>query len=89
MTIQAAIKACMTKRNLFGRPLSWQGTGSAIDLARRLDPQRARRIISFQSPNNLQGIDWNVDPQDLLGDWETITAEELAVEVCQKENPIV
>jgi hypothetical protein len=89
MTIQAVIKACMTKRNLFGRPVSWRGSGSAIDLACRLDSTRARRIISFHAPNNFQGSDWQVDPQEFLDDWETITAEELAAEVCQKESPVV
>jgi hypothetical protein len=89
MTIQAVIKACMTKRNLFGRPIAWRGTGSAVDLARRLDPQRARRIVSFRSPSNLQGTEWNVDPQEFLDEWETVTAEELAAEVCQNEDPAV
>lgn len=89
MTIQATIKACLTKRNLFGRPISWKGTGTAIDLARRLDSKRARKIVSFSSPNNVQGTDWNVDPQDFLDDWETVTAEDLAAEVCQKENPVL
>ena len=84
MTIQDAIKACLSKKDCFARPVSWKGTGEAIDLARRLDKSRARRIQSMQSPNNLIGCEWNVDPKDFLDDWEVLGADDLAQEVCQK-----
>jgi len=83
MTIQAAIKACLAKENRFGRPTSWKGSGSAIDLARRLDKNRARCLVSLNAPHNLLGSDWNVNPEDFLSDWEVVSAEDLANEACQ------
>lgn len=87
MTIQEATKACLTEKNLFGRPISWKGTGSAIDLACRLDKSKPRKVMSLQSPNRLLGSEWSVSPQDLLNDWEVVTTKELALEVCQIEKP--
>ncbi len=80
MTIQDAVKACLTKKDLFGRPVAWTDTGTAIDLACRLDKTRARKLISLSSPQNLLGSDWNPTPTEFLEDWEVVTAEKLAEE---------
>lgn len=86
MIIQDAIRACIVGRDLFGRPAAWKSTGTAIDLARRLDKTRIRQVVSLDSPHNLLGSDWNPAPGEFLGDWEVITAEELADETCQMEK---
>lgn len=86
MTIQDAIKACLTKKDLFGRPATWKGTATAIDIVCRLDKTRARKIISLSSPKNLLGQDWNPTPTEFLEDWETVTAETLADECCEIEK---
>jgi hypothetical protein len=86
VTIQDAIKACLTKKDNFGRPVAWKGTGTAIDLACRLDKARARKLISLNSPNNLLGSDWNPTPTEFLEDWEVVTADQLANECCEIEK---
>ena len=80
MRIQEAVKACSERDNLFGRPVSWKGAGKAIDLARRLDKTRVHKVTALQTSPNVIGEEWNVDPQDFLGRWEVITAEDLAKE---------
>jgi hypothetical protein len=87
MTIQEAIQQCLTKDDLFGRPASWQGSGSGLDLARRLDADRVRRVISLGTANNLLGAYWHPNPQEILADWETVTNHDLAVEVCKINDP--
>ena len=86
MTIQDAVKACLAKKNQFGRPVSWKNTGEGIDLARHLDKAQSRKMVSLNSPHNLLGTDWNPHPKEFLGDWEVVTAEEMADEVCQMEK---
>jgi len=86
VTIQVAIKACLAKRGHFGRPVAWKGTGLAIDLGRSLDTSKARQISPLGTSGGLVGSDWEVNPEDLLLDWEVVTNEDLAAEVCQKED---
>ncbi len=80
MTLRAVTKACLAKPGRFGRPISWQGSGQAVDLARRLDPSQVRKITTLRSPENLLGEEWKIDPQDLLGRWEVVTGKDLAEE---------
>ena len=86
MTIQDAIKACFTRGDKFGRPVSWRGTGAAIDLARRMYKADKVRRFTILREDILLGSDWDVDPAEFLMDWETVTREDLANEVCQKSE---
>ena len=80
MTIQATTKACLAKEGRYGRPVSWKGSGAAIDLSRRLDSCKARRVTPLGSNGALRGEDWDVNPEDFLTDWEIVTVEDLVCE---------
>ncbi len=86
MTIQATIKACLAKKGRYGRPVSWKGSGNAVDLGRRLDPCKARQITPLGSAGALRGESWDVNPEDFLADWEIVTVEDL---VCETETDAV
>jgi hypothetical protein len=86
MTIQDAIRLCLSQEGQFARPIGWKSTGTAIDIGRRLDKACARKIESLSSLGNLWGSNWNPEPEELLGDWETVSAEELAEEACKLEK---
>lgn len=80
MTIQAVTKICLVKKSYFGRPISWRGSGEALDLGRRLDSTQVRKVITLRSPDHLLGEEWKINPQDFLGKWEAVTAQKLAQE---------
>ena len=83
MTIQVAIKACLAKEGRFGRPISWRGSSTAIDLGRRLDPCKARKVTPLGSTGALRGEAWDVNPEEFLADWEIVLVEDL---VCETET---
>lgn len=74
-----ATVACYLKDGLFGRPRSWKGSGTAIDLARHLEQDRTLKVEVINS-RALTGTDWNPTPQDLLHWWEVMTQEDLSLE---------
>lgn len=85
MNLQEAVKICRRKTkegksHLFARPVTWKGTGSAIDLGRKLSASRTRKVWVLSS-HALTGISWEVDPEDLLERWQVVTQEQLNREV--------
>ena len=85
MNLQEAVKICRRKTeegesHLFARPITWQETGSAIDLGRKLSPDRTMKVCIFSS-HALTGVRWEVDPEDLLERWQIVTQEQLNREV--------
>lgn len=86
MTIQTALRTCASKTGLYGRPRSWKGTASAIDLACRVQPNTQAQVIrSLGLSDAFLLAPWQVNPLDFLGDWETVTGEQLAAEVAKSE----
>jgi hypothetical protein len=80
--LQAAIKACMSpSREIFARPKDWKGDGCALDLGRKKDTTKVRKICALQAPGSALGENWDVAPEDLLGDWELVTLEDLRKEI--------
>ncbi len=85
MHLSEAVKICLGKTEdeqliLFARPVSWQGTGTAIDLGMKLSPEKMRKICILSS-FALTGAIWEVAPKDLLERWQIVTQEELCREV--------
>ena len=85
MNLQEAVKVCRRKTEPgqpepFARPVTWKGTGSAVDLGRRLSPDKTRRISIFSS-HALTGVIWDVEPEDLLERWEIVSQDQLKDEV--------
>ncbi len=85
MNLQEAVKIC--RRNtkpdgphLFARPVSWGGTADAVDLGRKLSPDRTLKVCILNS-RALIGTSWEVDPKELLEKWQIITQEQLNQEV--------
>ena len=85
MTIQDATKTCLIKPDTFGRPASWKGSAKAIDLGRRLNPEKTQHLQIWRG-KALLGVDWNVEPKDLLEDWEVVKIEEMAEEAKQSDQ---
>ena len=85
MNLQEAVKVCRRKTEAgkpdpFARPVTWKGTGSAVDLGRKLSPDKTRKICIFSS-HALTGVIWDVDPEDLLERWEIVSQDQLKGEV--------
>lgn len=80
MTIQAAIRACCKRKNLFARPKSWKGSGEAVDLGKRCNPKRIMKINVIHSEAFLITA-WDILPAELLCSWEVIPSTVLAKEV--------
>jgi hypothetical protein len=85
MNLQEAVKICRghTKpggSHLFARPVSWNGTANAIDLGRKLSPDKTLKVCILNS-QALTGVSWEVDPEELLGRWQIVTQEQLKREV--------
>ncbi len=82
MKIQAAVQICLhEKTDLFARPLSWRGSGYAIDLGRKKDSSKVRKLRPLGTVGACLGAPWDIDPYELLGVWEIVTLEELRLEV--------
>lgn len=86
MTIQTAVKVCLARGHYFARPAFWEGSGTAIDLGRRLDSARTMRVSPLGSSGGLVGTDWKIDPTEFLLDWEVVTAEDLRQEACKTKD---
>jgi hypothetical protein len=85
MNLQEAVKICRRhtkseKSHLFARPISWSGTATAVDLGRKLSPDKTHKVCILNS-RALTGISWEVDPIDLLDRWQIVTQEQLNREV--------
>ena len=85
MNLQGAVKICRrnTKpggRHLFARPVSWGGTASAVDLGRKLSPDKTLKVCILNS-QALTGVPWEVDPEELLERWQIVTQDQLNREV--------
>ena len=80
MTIQAAIRACCRRKNLFARPKSWKGSGEAVDLGKRCNSNRIMKINVIHSKAFLT-TERNILPAELLCSWEVIPSTTLAEEV--------
>jgi len=76
--IQKAVKACQQSR-YFARPLAWRGSGLAVDLARRLSPEKVLQVAAFNE-TAAHGMEWAPTPEDLLDDWEMVDLATLARE---------
>ena len=82
MRIQAVIKICLSaKEEVFARPSDWRGSGFAIDLGRRTDPVKVRKLRPLGEVGACLGTPWDIVPEDLLGPWEIITLDELRQEL--------
>lgn len=79
MRVQEAVVRCQIREDLFARPVSWAGTGTAVDLGRHFSQERVLKISAI-SPTAATGGDWAVDPEDLLLAWETVELAHLAQE---------
>jgi len=66
---------------MLARPKDWKGTGSAIDLGRRKDSTKVRKLSALHAKGAALGEDWNITPEDLLGLWELVTLEDLRLEI--------
>lgn len=85
MNLQEAVKICRRKTkpgkpHLFARPVTWKGTGCAVDLGRKLSEDKTRKICIFSS-HALTGVTWEVEPEDLLERWQVVTQRTLEREV--------
>jgi hypothetical protein len=85
MNLQEAVKICRRKTKpggsqLFARPVTWEGTANAVDLGRKLSPDKTRKVCILNS-RALTGVSWEVDPNDLLERWQIVTQEQLNREV--------
>ncbi len=80
MNIQAAIKACYKRKDLFARPQSWQGSGEAIDLAKRCNSDSIRRVQAIRAKTFLTS-EWLILPEELLCSWQIVSLDALTEEV--------
>jgi hypothetical protein len=79
MNVQEAVRACRRRVDIFARPDGWVGSGRGVDLGRHLDPTRTRQVVGMES-GALSGGFWEVDPQDLLGQWKLVDRQQMAQE---------
>jgi hypothetical protein len=80
----------MGREDLFGRPVTWEKNGTALDLARRLNSTKVIKATFLGRPDSkgrvvMIGEDWAVNPEDFLGRWEVLSAEDLAKETVGTE----
>ena len=76
MTIQEATELCLAEESLFARPISWRGSGQAIDLGCKLDGSIARVVtVLGTTATNLIGSIWSVEAQDILAEWEVVSTQ--------------
>mgnify|MGYP005850628399 CR=1 FL=1 len=80
MKIQEAIKACQKTPDSFGRPVSWKGSGKAIDLARRMKKDHISEVTVIHK-GAAWGSDWKILPEELLDVWEVVDINFLAGEL--------
>lgn len=80
MRIQEAIKACQKTPDVFGRPISWKGTGAAVDLAKRMQKDRIMKVTAVHH-KAAWGSEWAITPEDLLDIWEIVSVNTLANEL--------
>lgn len=80
MTVQEAIQACKDSEESFARPVHWKGRGQAVDLAKKVRPDRLSRVIAVRA-SIAYCSDWNVTPEDLLGEWEVVSLKQISDEL--------
>lgn len=83
MDIRTAVQECATTENTLGRPVAWGHKGQALDLAMHFFLTEVRLIVPMAAPGAAVGHDWKPTPSDLLGDWETLTLEDLRLEMLE------
>jgi len=79
MKIQEVIKASREAEDTFARPVSWRGTGTAVDLFKRLRNDRVSKIAAIHE-SAANASEWNITPEDLLDSWELVSIKVLAKE---------
>jgi hypothetical protein len=81
MTIQDAVELCKAEKGLFARPITWKDSGEAVDIGCVLDGAMVRVVRPLGTSTNLQGYTWNIQPWEILADWEVISVQILLDEL--------
>ena len=75
----ASLGICIDNSECFARPLSWEGSGDAIDLGNNLTD-----VINLISPIGTSAFtykDWHPRVSEILEEWQIVKREQLQQEL--------